>query len=118
MTVVSRQSAESTPHSAFGGVSGTSHHSGIPDRSQVDPDALDWWTAHFLRLTTDTQLADRCARVHAENETLKRRLAGIPTPPQPSTDQRENLLRSLAQAVRSEDLTRARTLAHQETLTR
>lgn len=84
----------------------------------VDQDALEWWTAHFLRLTTDDQLADRCARVHAENETLRRRLAGVKPPPQPSADERENLLRSLAQAVRSDDLTRARTLAHQETLTR
>ena len=114
MTTVSHHTAENAPRSAARGTSGTSHHPDLSDRSQVDPDALEWWTAHFLRLTTDTQLADRCARVHAENETLKRRAAGIPTPPQPSTDQRENLLRSLAQAVRSDDLTRARTLAHQE----
>jgi hypothetical protein len=84
----------------------------------VDADALEWWTAHFLRLTTDDQLAHRCARTHAENETLRRRLAGIKPPPQPSADERENLLRSLAQAVRSDDLSRARSLAHQETLTR
>jgi hypothetical protein len=45
-------------------------------------------------------------------------LAGVKPPPQPSTDERENLLRSLAQAVRSENLSRARSLAHQETTTR
>ena len=80
----------------------------------VDQDSLEWWTAHFLRLTTDGTLATRCAQVHAENETLRRRLAGIKPPPQPSDDDRENLLRGLAAAVRSDDLTRARTLAHQE----
>ena len=92
----------------------------MPDRptATVDQDALEWWTAHFLALTTDDTLAHRCARAHAENETLRRRLAGIPAPPAPSTDERDNLLRSLAAAVRSEDLTRARTLAHQETQTR
>lgn len=84
----------------------------------VDADSLEWWTAHFLRLTTDDQLATRCARVHAENETLKRRLAGVKPPPQPSTDERENLLRSLAHAVRSDNPNRARTLAQQEFLTR
>jgi len=80
----------------------------------TDQDALDWWSPLFLRLTTDDRLAERCAKVHAENETLRRRLAGIPAPAVPADSDRDNLLRSLAHAVRSNDLTRARALAEQE----
>jgi hypothetical protein len=67
------------------------------------------------RVTRNAALAAFVDDLFAENGRMKAELARRATA---TTEDRENLLRALAQAVRSENLTRARTLAHQETLTR
>ena len=67
------------------------------------------------RATRNAAVAAFVDDLFAENGRMKAELARRATA---TTDDRENLLRALAAAVRSDDLTRARTLAHQETLTR
>ena len=67
------------------------------------------------RSTRNAALAAYMDDLFTENGRMKRELERRATV---TTDDRENLLRALAQAVRSDDLTRARQLAHQEKHTR